>query len=78
MTLAEAIADIYRQVGAPEWAALNRDALVDVLRDLSWLPPGPVTLRVPAMQWALLAEVLDTVQQETAHTARPVRVADVC
>jgi hypothetical protein len=74
MTAAEAIAEIYRQVSAPRWAATNRDALADMLRDLSWLPPGPVTVQVsPAMQ-ALLGEVLHAVQQETAGTARPVRV----
>lgn len=72
--LAEVIADIYRQVRAPNWAGANRDALADVLRDLSWLPPGPVTIRVRLADRTLLAGVLDAVQQETAGTARPVRV----
>lgn len=74
MTAAEAIAEIYRQVNAPHWAAVNRDALADVLRDLSWLPPGPVTLRVSPAAQALLADVLEIARQETAHTLRPVRV----
>jgi hypothetical protein len=73
-SVAEAIADIYRQVNAPSWAAANRDALADVLRDLSWLPPGPVTIRVRPVDQTLLGAVLDAAQQETADTARPVRV----
>ena len=39
-TKADAIRAIYRAVDAPDWAAPNLDALADVLRDLSWLPPG--------------------------------------
>jgi len=42
-----AIAALYRQVGAPDWAAPNLDGLADVLRDLSWLPAGPVRITVP-------------------------------
>ncbi|WAX56416.1 barstar family protein [Jatrophihabitans cynanchi] len=42
-----AITAIYRQVRAPDWAAPNLDALADVLRDLSWLPAGPVRIAVP-------------------------------
>lgn len=76
MPAAGVIAEIYRQVGAPDWAATNRDALADVLRDLSWLPPGPVTIRLSPADRALLADVLDAVERETADTARPVRVAD--
>jgi hypothetical protein len=77
MTLDEAIADIYRQVSAPAWAARNLDALADVLRDLSWLPAGPTTISAPALDErdaARLARVLATVQQETVSAARPVRV----
>jgi hypothetical protein len=74
MTVAAAIAEIYRQVDAPPWAGANRDALADVLRDLSWLPPGPVTVRVSRAERALLRELLDAVERETAHTSRPVRV----
>jgi len=76
MTVAGVIADIYRQVGAPDWAATNRDALADLLRDLSWLPPGPVAIRLSPADRALLADVLDVVERETADTSRPVRVAD--
>ena len=39
---ADAIRAIYVAVQAPAWAAANLDALADVLRDLSWLPEGPV------------------------------------
>jgi hypothetical protein len=74
VTAAEAIADIYRQVNAPTWAAANRDALMDVLRDLSWLPPGPVTIRVSPAAQAVLGELLIVVERETALTVRPVRV----
>jgi hypothetical protein len=76
----DAIRSIYRQVNAPDWAAANLDALADVLRDLSWLPEGPVTLH-----WAPDAELSDhdraAIQavlrhagQETAGTRRPVRL----
>lgn len=81
MTLDEAIADIYRQVSAPDWAGHNLDALADVLRDLSWLPAGPTTVSIPPLAGrdvARLAAVLATVQRETAAAARPVRVVDRC
>ena len=42
-----AIRAVYAQVRAPDWAAPNLDGLVDVLRDLSWLPSGPVVIAVP-------------------------------
>jgi hypothetical protein len=35
-----AIAEFYRAVEAPAWAAPNLDGLADVLGDLSWLPPA--------------------------------------
>ncbi len=44
----DAIRSIYDQVDAPDWAATNLDALADVLRDLSWLPPGPVAVELVA------------------------------
>ena len=47
---ADAIRSIYAQVAAPEWAAPNLDALADVLRDLSWLPPGEVEVTVPDLR----------------------------
>jgi hypothetical protein len=78
VTLADAISAIYRQVGAPSWAAANLDGLADVLRDLSWLPPGPVELHPPLVEGPddeRLARVLAAVSAETAGGMRPVRVA---
>ncbi len=79
-SLPEAIADVYVQVRAPAWAAPNADGLVDVLRDLSWMPAGPVTVRVP-LRFALdgsdlshLIKVLMTAEADTAHGPHPVRV----
>jgi hypothetical protein len=75
-----AIRSIYAMVRAPAWAAPNLDGLADVLRDLSWLPDGPVTLRwqppteLPAADRDEIAEVLRRAVAETAGTARPVRV----
>jgi hypothetical protein len=46
-TKRDAIGAIYAAVQAPQWAAPNLDGLIDVLRDLSWLPPGPVVLHRP-------------------------------
>ena len=81
MNLDEAIADIYRQVSAPAWAARNLDALADVLRDLSWLPPGPTTISLPPLaerDATRIGQVLATVQRETVSAPRPVRVAGRC
>lgn len=67
-------------VRAPAWASPNLDGLADVLRDLSWLPVGPVTLQwqppteLPAADRDEIAEVLQLVVAETAGTARPVSV----
>lgn len=70
---------LYRQVDAPDWAAANLDGLADVLRDLSWLPPGPVRLRVPNLD-ALpeqdrlaLRDVLHRAAAQTSTSTRPVR-----
>jgi hypothetical protein len=78
--VADAIRDVYAQVGAPRWAAANLDALADVLRDLSWLPEGPVGIRIPpagALDEAgglrLLTVLLQAVD-ETADGSRPVRL----
>jgi hypothetical protein len=78
--VAEAIRDVYAQVGAPRWAAANLDALADVLRDLSWLPEGPVEVRVPPAdaldetgRLRLLPVLLQAVD-ETADGPRPVRL----
>ena len=76
-----AIREIYATVGAPGWASPNLDGLADVLRDLSWLPVGPVMLRwqppseLPAADRDEIAEVLRRVVAETAGTARPVSVS---
>ncbi len=75
-----AIRSVYDAVRAPDWAATNLDGLADVLRDLSWLPEGPVELRWPAMprlaavDAAAIVQVLRAAQAETAHSARPVTV----
>jgi hypothetical protein len=77
---ADAIREIYAQVQAPSWAAANLDALADVLRDLSWLPEGPVVVRLPdvaslpvADREALLHTLARAVD-ETIDSLRPVRV----
>jgi hypothetical protein len=75
MTLAEAIATIYRRLDAPDWAAPNLDALADVLRDLSWLPVGPVHIVIPELaepDAGELRAVLQVVAAETANGSRPV------
>lgn len=78
MTLADAIAAIYVQLDAPSWAATNLDALADVLRDLSWLPEGPVVVTVPATSEptsSLLRRVVEQIADESAAGLRPVVVA---
>lgn len=78
-----AIREIYAMVQAPVWVSPNLDGLADVLRDLSWLPVGPVTLRwqppseLPAADRDEIAEVLRRAVAETAGTARPVSVPGV-
>ncbi|MBE7188342.1 barstar family protein [Jatrophihabitans endophyticus] len=78
--LADAIALLYAQVRAPVWAARNLDALADVLRDLSWLPAGPVLLHVPDLaglppgESVRLTSVLRDVATETARGAHPLHV----
>ena len=78
---ADVIAALYRQVAAPDYAAPNLDALSDVLRDLSWLPEGPVRLELPDLS-ALsvpdrdaLLRALAYVVTDTIDSARPVRLA---
>ena len=75
MTSRDAIRDVYTQVRAPEWAAPNLDGLLDVLRDLSWLPEGPVVLDVPADD--RVRSVLRQAVDETAAGARPVVLREV-
>jgi hypothetical protein len=75
MRLTEAIQAIYLQLGAPDWAAANLDGLADVLRDVSWLPEGPVHLSVPdlpELTAAQLRAVLWQVAEETAGGIRPI------
>jgi hypothetical protein len=79
-TKRDAIGAIYAAVQAPQWAAPNLDGLIDVLRDLSWLPPGPVVLHwpdsgpLPADDEGAIRAALDIVARETADTDRPVSV----
>jgi hypothetical protein len=76
---ADTIRAIYAAVDAPDWAAPNLDALIDVLRDLSWLPPGPVVLRfaepdrVPPEVRAALA-IAETDSADTDHPVTMHRV----
>jgi hypothetical protein len=77
MTLTDAIRELYAQVAAPAWAAANLDALVDVLRDLSWLPEGPVVLVLPAVDGPdaeRLRTALEHAAGDTADGPRPVRL----
>ena len=73
-TKADAIRAIYAAVEAPDWAAPNLDALIDVLRDLSWLPPGPVRLRFASPIPAVVGDALAFVQDQTADSDRPVTI----
>ncbi len=77
---AAAITDIYRQVDAPGYAAANLDALLDVLRDLSWLPHGPVAVELPDLsrlsesdRRALLG-VLASAADDAIDSDRPLRI----
>lgn len=73
----DTIRAIYRAVDAPSWAAANLDALIDVLRDLSWLPPGPVVLAWPeptGPDAARLVEAVRHAASESAGTQRPLTV----
>ncbi|WP_375474552.1 barstar family protein [uncultured Jatrophihabitans sp.] len=67
---AASIRAVYAQVNAPAWAAENLDALADVLRDLSWLPEGPVPVRLPADE--RVVAVLRRTAAETARGPRPI------
>lgn len=74
-----AIRAVYAQISAPDWAAPNLDGLADVLRDLSWLPAGPVELSAPDISalgeddGQALLRVLARAAAETAGSERPVR-----
>ena len=74
-----AIWEIYQQVDAPDWVSVNLDGLVDVMRDLAWLPEGPLTLRIPdlsgldASARSHFLNVLWMINIETNDGPRPVR-----
>ena len=76
----EVIGELYRQVRAPAWASPNLDGLADVLRDLSWLPDGPVEVAVPdlggmsAKDRSMLLHVLARAAAESLGSARPLHV----
>jgi hypothetical protein len=70
MTARDAVRDVYAQVAAPEWAAPNLDGLLDVLRDLSWLPEGRVAVTAPPDE--AVRAVLRQAADETADGPRPV------
>jgi hypothetical protein len=76
----EAIAEFYRAVEAPSWAAPNLDGLADVLGDLSWLPAGGITLAwvdrgtVPDEPRRQITRVLEDAAAESARTPRPLIV----
>jgi hypothetical protein len=80
-TRREAIRSLYDIVDAPAWAAPNLDGLADVLRDLSWLPPGPVALTwapdpgLSAADRRAIEAVLRHAVDETADGLRPVQLA---
>lgn len=74
--LRQAIEAIYAQVGAPGWAAPNLDALADVLRDLSWLPEGTVTIRVPDTENPRVLAVVQRAVVESVGAPRPVRLSN--
>jgi hypothetical protein len=77
MTLDEGIRSIYVQVDAPDWAARNLDALVDVLRDLDWLPERPIEVLLPDVDGSdglRLRQALELAVAETADGPRPVTV----
>jgi hypothetical protein len=77
MTLEDGIRAIYAQVDAPAWAAPNLDALVDVLRDLGWLPERGVEIVVPEVDAPEGARFYAAVRHAVADSAdgpRPVRI----
>ena len=82
-TKAELLAEFARALEFPGWVGRNWDAFADVLRDLSWLPPGPrVVVWVGAgvlrsAQPATYRTALDVLREATARSAetdRPLTV----
>jgi hypothetical protein len=76
-----AIRAVYAQVSAPDWADPNLDGLIDVLRDLSWLPDGDVTVTVPGLDAldeddrADLLAVLRRAEADSAGSRHRLRLA---
>ncbi len=73
---ADVIRAIYRAVQAPDWAAANLDGLADVLRDLSWLPDGPVVLvwHEPGDAAGRVVDVVARAAGDSADAAHPLTV----
>jgi hypothetical protein len=75
-----AIRAVYAAVEAPSWAAANLDGLADVLRDLSWLPAGPVTLEwrpsraLPMAHRRAIESVLRDAVRGSANSDHPLIV----
>ncbi len=78
-----AIRAIYAAVDAPDWAGPNLDGLADVLRDLSWLPPGPVTLawrpspQLPVADRQAIQDMLRAAIRESAGSDHPLTVRGI-
>jgi hypothetical protein len=73
-TKRETIQQFYAALDAPAWAASNLDALADVLRDLSWLPPGRIELEwhvSPELPEADLDAIHDVLLAATAQGPTP-------
>ena len=76
-----AIAAIYAQLAAPAWAGTNLDGLADVLRDLSWLPDGPVRIALPDLaeldpdDRSALVHTLTRAVTESRGTPHPIELA---
>jgi hypothetical protein len=76
-TRRETIQQFYAALDAPAWAAANLDALADVLRDLSWRPPGRIELEwhvspeLPVADLDAIHNVLLTAIAE-GHTRHPL------
>ncbi len=69
---------IYAALDAPAWAAPNLDALADVLRDLGWLPAGPLELtwtispELPVEDVNAIHDVLAAAVAESAGSEHPL------
>lgn len=76
-----AIQAIYTALRVPDWAATNLDALADVLRDLSWLPDGPIELHwhvapeLPVTDRESIERVLRRAASESVRSRHPVQLS---